>query len=123
MFIGSRSSVRRRSVSKSIRIVLPIILAFITAAIADGQQPETSVPTGTPEQTLPPASAKGSEGPSSAPLRVMVGKSLLINTSDRIKRISVTDPEVADPQVISQTQILIHGRSAGEVSLLIWDEF
>jgi pilus assembly protein CpaC len=123
MFIGSRSSVRRKSVSKSIRIVLPMILAFSTAAIADAQQPETPVPTGTPEQTLPPASAKGSEGASSAPLRVMVGKSLLINTSDRIKRISVTDPEVADPQVISQTQILIHGRSAGEVSLLIWDEF
>ena len=123
MFIGSRSSVRQRSVSKSIRIVLPIILAFSTATIAEQQQPETPVPTGTPEQTLPPAAAKGAESTSSAPLRVMVGKSLLINTSDRIKRISVTDPEIADPQVISQTQILVHGRSAGEVSLLIWDEF
>src|SRR5215470_7171179 len=60
------------------------------------------------------------EGP--APLRVMVGKSLLINTTDRLKRVSVTDPEIADPQVITPTQVLVHGRSPGEVSLLIWDE-
>ena len=68
------------------------------------------------ETQQPPAQ----EGP--APLRVMVGKSLLINTTDRLKRVSVTDPEIADPQVITPTQVLVHGRSPGEVSLLIWDE-
>jgi len=52
----------------------------------------------------------------------MVGKSLLINTSERLRRVSVTDPNVADVQVVTPTQILVHGRSAGEVSLLIWDE-
>src|SRR5215475_1805283 len=69
------------------------------------------------EAAAPPAAP---EGP--APLRVMVGKSLLINTTDRLKRVSVTDPEIADPQVITPTQVLVHGRSPGEVSLLIWDE-
>src|SRR6476620_8470659 len=62
-----------------------------------------------------------SEGP--APLRVMVGKSLLINTTDRLKRVSVTDPEIAVALVVTATQVLVHGRSPGEVSLLIWDEF
>jgi pilus assembly protein CpaC len=52
----------------------------------------------------------------------MVGKSLLINTTERLKRVSVTDDTIADPQVVSPTQILVHGRAAGEVSLLIWDE-
>jgi pilus assembly protein CpaC len=55
-------------------------------------------------------------------LRVLVGKSILINTTERIKRVSVTDAGVADPIVVAPTQILVHGRSAGEVSLLIWDE-
>src|ERR1700719_4157470 len=58
-----------------------------------------------------------------APLRVMVGKSLLINTTDRLKRVSVTDPTVADALVVTATQVLVHGRSPGEVSLLIWDEY
>jgi pilus assembly protein CpaC len=52
----------------------------------------------------------------------MVDKSLLINTTERLKRISVTDPSVAYATVITPTQILVHGRSPGEVSLLIWDE-
>ena len=52
----------------------------------------------------------------------MVDKSLLINTTERLKRISVTDPSVAYAVVITPTQILVHGRSPGEVSLLIWDE-
>jgi pilus assembly protein CpaC len=52
----------------------------------------------------------------------MVGKSLLLNTRDRIKRVSVTDATIADPLVVAPTQILVHGRAPGEVSLLIWDE-
>jgi pilus assembly protein CpaC len=52
----------------------------------------------------------------------MVGKSLLINTTEQLKRISVTDPAIAYATVITPTQILVHGRAPGEVSLLIWDE-
>lgn len=52
----------------------------------------------------------------------MVGKSLLINTTERLKRISITDPSIAFAQVITPTQILVHGKAPGEVSLLIWDE-
>ena len=52
----------------------------------------------------------------------MVGKSLLINTTERLRRVSVTDDAVADAMVVTPTQILVHGRAAGEVSLLIWDE-
>jgi pilus assembly protein CpaC len=76
-------------------------------------------PTGTQTTTLSPQSQQ-SQG--SAPLRVMVDKSLLINTTERLKRISVSDPAVVFATVVTPTQILVHGRSPGEVSLLIWDE-
>jgi len=52
----------------------------------------------------------------------MVDKSLLINTTERLRRISITDPTVAYAVVITPTQILVHGKAPGEVSLLIWDE-
>ena len=90
--------------------------------------PEQSAPQAAPSQASPQGPAAtaqaGSETESrgAAPLRVMVGKSLLINTTERLKRVSVTDPGVADAIVVTPTQILVHGRSAGEVSLLIWDE-
>ncbi|PYX35068.1 MAG: type II and III secretion system protein [Acidobacteria bacterium] len=78
----------------------------------------TQSTTRTAATSLPPQG----EAQGSAPLRVMVGKSLLINTTERLKRVSVTDPGVADALVLTPTQILVHGRSPGEVSLLIWDE-
>lgn len=90
-------------------------------------QPDASMPAA-PAQTVGPAPVTASpasqtEPQGSAPLRVMVGKSLLINTPNaRLKRVSVTDPAVAEVQVVTPNQILVHGRGAGEVSLLIWDE-
>src|SRR6266851_7171581 len=89
------------------------LAVLLFSAICLGQQPAT-------EQVQSQAPA-ASESP--APLRVMVGKSLLINTTDRLKRVSVTDPDVADALVVTATQVLVHGRSPGEVSLLIWDEY
>jgi pilus assembly protein CpaC len=83
------------------------------------QAPQEPTPPATSQTTLPPQSTQPQ---GSAPLRVMVDKSLLINTTEQIKRISVTDPSVADPTVLTPTQILVHGRAPGEVSLIIWDE-
>jgi pilus assembly protein CpaC len=114
-------------VESSLKIALPqaavgavavmlVLSAYSTAEL--GQQDATQQPEHPATASVPaPSEATGA-----APLRVMVGKSLLINTSERLKRVSVTDPAVADVQVVTPTQILVHGRSAGEVSLLIWDE-
>ncbi len=84
----------------------------------------TSSSQETPQTTLPPATGKQNEAESTgaAPLRVMVGKSLLINTTERLKRVSVTDPSVADAIVVTPTQVLVNGLAPGEISLLIWDE-
>jgi pilus assembly protein CpaC len=115
------------------RIVRVVALGFMLCVVSgvpwseDGTQQNTTPPpqaSQTPSQ-VPNASASQpaqSEQAGSAPLRVMVGKSLLINTTERLRRISVTDPEIADASVITPTQILVHGRAPGEVSLMIWDE-
>src|SRR3954466_12376827 len=73
-------------------------------------------------QQVPAGVTQEQPSQTSAPLRVMVGKSVLINTSDRLKRVSVTDPAVADALVVTPTQVMVHGRTPGEVSLLLWDE-
>jgi len=105
--------------------LLLALISFIPAYSEITQQPDSGAqaqsppPSGTQTATLP-AQAQAVQG--SAPLRVMVGKSLLINTTERLKRISVTDPAIAYAQVITPTQILVHGKSPGEISLLIWDE-
>jgi pilus assembly protein CpaC len=93
-------------------------LAHIQQSADPAAQPQSSAPNTTQTTTLP--AQQQPQG--SAPLRVMVGKSLLINTTERLRRISITDPGIAFAQVITPTQIMVHGKTPGEVSLLIWDE-
>jgi len=121
------SSVNTKA-GRLVLVVASLSLWLFTVSVVFAQQAPASAPSMPPEQAAPgPATpaAQQPAGPSAggaAPLRVMVGKSLLINTSDRLKRVSVTDPTIADAMAVTPTQILVHGRAAGEVSLLIWDE-
>jgi len=85
-----------------------------------GSQDNQQVAQPASSTASPPASTETTAG--AAPLRVMVGKSLLINTTERLKRVSVTDPSVADALVVTPTQVLVNGLAPGEISLLIWDE-
>jgi pilus assembly protein CpaC len=113
---------------------LTVALALLATMSAWGQprgregspqaSPEVTAPQENPPAQQPPSTAAPvpTETPGAAPLRVMVGKSLLINTTGRLRRVSVTDPSVADALVVTPTQILINGLAPGEVSLLIWDE-
>ncbi len=103
----------------TVTVALPGVAEIAQQAEAPAQVP-SQAPTTTQTTTLPAQTQQPSPG--SAPLRVMVGKSLLINTTEQLKRISVTDPAIAFAQVITPTQILVHGKTPGEVSLLIWDE-
>ncbi len=119
-----------KAVQKNLWMVTVIVTVIVGASLAaiSQDQPAAQPPaTQAPEQVQAPGPGASSQAPQAeaqgaAPLRVLVGKSLLINTTERLKRISVTDDAIADATPITPTQILVHGRAAGEVSLLIWDE-
>jgi pilus assembly protein CpaC len=79
--------------------------------------PATQAP---PVVAAQPAAAQESEGPQT--LHLLVGRSLVISSPTRIKRISLADPNIAEAIVVSPTQVLVNGKTPGGVSLLLWDE-
>jgi pilus assembly protein CpaC len=93
----------------------------LQSAAAAPSAPQTNAQPASAPQAAEPAQTQA-ELQTSAPLRVMVGKSLLVSTTDRLRRVSVTDPTVADAMVVTPTQVLVHGRAPGEVSLILWDD-
>lgn len=105
------------------KFILPLTAALLLAAPVFARS-AAETPTASQEtpQTTVPAPSSAADNSGAAPLRVMVGKSLLINTTERLKRVSVTDPAVADALAITPTQVLVNGLAPGETSLLIWDE-
>lgn len=54
-------------------------------------------------------------------MRVLVGKSLLIDLKSDAKRVSVANPEVAEVLVVTPRQVMINGLAEGETSIIIWD--
>ena len=75
-------------------------------AAGNGQQPE---------QTPPAIDAVNLKRVS-----LTAGRSTVVTTDFDISRIAVTNPAVADAVVVQPREILIDGKSAGTVSLIIW---
>ena len=48
------------------------------------------------------------------------GRSTVLNTPFDVTRIAVTNPAVADAVVVQPREVLIDGKSAGTVSLIVW---
>ena len=65
------------------------------------------------------ASQAGMEPPK---LRVLLGKSLIVNSDEPLRRVSVSNPGIASALIITERQVLIHGLRAGIVSLILWTQ-
>lgn len=53
-------------------------------------------------------------------LYAVVGKTQLIKFDEPVKRISITDPGLADIVLLSPKELLLNGKKAGRTSLLFW---
>jgi pilus assembly protein CpaC len=118
---------------RSLRQILFVLALLVTlhfgATMAHAQdQPAAQQPTTPAAQTQAPATpapvpvtqSAESEGPQA--LHLLVGRSIVISSPARIKRVSLADPNIAEAIVVSPTQVLVNGRTPGGVSLIIWDE-
>src|SRR5207247_10489689 len=55
-------------------------------------------------------------------LRVLLGRTLLLRSSDPLKRVSITNPDIATAVTVSPKEIIIHGLSLGVVTLILWND-
>jgi pilus assembly protein CpaC len=110
--------------------ILFVALCFVApAVVAQTQQaPATQAPANpsiAPAAQIPvtpTVTSQGQESSEPQTLHLLVGRSLVITSPSRIKRVSLADPEIAEALVVSPTQVLVNGKKPGGVSLLIWDE-
>ena len=52
---------------------------------------------------------------------LLVGRSTVLNVGAAIARVSLTVPDIADAMVTAPSQLLIHGKQPGTISLFVWD--
>jgi pilus assembly protein CpaC len=83
-------------------------------------QARASVAAAVPAQE--PQTAHSSMPTETQSVHVQVGRSIILNTQSRLRRIVVSSPDVLDTTIISPTQVVVTAKAAGSSSLVMWDE-
>jgi pilus assembly protein CpaC len=58
----------------------------------------------------------------SAPIHIMVGRSMLVSTANRLAKVYVTNPAIIDSYTASPNQLVVAAKQPGVSSLIVWDE-
>jgi pilus assembly protein CpaC len=53
---------------------------------------------------------------------LLVGRSTIIRTDRPIARVSISTPDIADAMVTAPRELLVHGKTPGTISLLVWND-
>jgi len=74
-------------------------------------------------QTQPNTTLAGTENVLVYPsIAVAVNKAVVIRLPKKATKVAVTQPKIAEVEVLSPDTVLIHGRAVGATSLVIWFE-
>jgi pilus assembly protein CpaC len=106
----------RRPAAFFAALVVYIIVVLVASPVAQS-----------PQAFSPGAPANGANTPirdavSGSEIDLLVGRSTILNVGATIARVSLTVPDVADAMVTAPTQLLIHGKTPGIISLFVWDK-
>jgi pilus assembly protein CpaC len=86
------------------------VLLLLTPGLQAAQDPQPA-----------PAAAAAQDNPEAFPkIRVTAGRSTIVPTDFNVTRIAVTNPAVADAVVVEPREILVDGKTAGTISLIVW---
>ncbi len=99
---------------RTIRLLILIVAVFDTTVLHAQAPllPVTSVVT---------SRAEAATENDTRAVRLLVGRSTLVDVATPITRVSLTSPDVADALVTSPNQLLINGKMPGTISMFVWD--
>jgi pilus assembly protein CpaC len=99
---------------------LPGLCAIALVVTTSNPQAQAQAPQGAanpaPQRPLP-APEPSVDYPK---IKITAGRSTVMSTDFDITRIAITNPAIADGVVVQPREILIDGKSAGTVSLIVW---
>jgi len=91
-------------------------------AAGDRKAEQQSSPTPAAETPAQAQLAQPSLAPETQSVHIQVGRSIVLNTQSRLRRIVVSNPNVLDTVTVSTTQVVVTAKMPGSSSLVLWDE-
>jgi pilus assembly protein CpaC len=82
-----------------------------------------ATPAAVPAQSADPSAPFVSEATAkTSQLKLLINKSVVLETRTPYKRVSVGQPEIADVNLLGTNRILVTGKHAGSTQLVVWDD-
>jgi pilus assembly protein CpaC len=114
----SRHAMRARARAKFVWTGVGILLV----ALAGGGSIVWAQAPALPASAAAAAAAnRAAAEPEASSVRLMVGRSTVLDIGSPIARVSLTSAEIADAMVTSPDQLLINGKMPGTISMFVWD--
>jgi pilus assembly protein CpaC len=128
--IQSKPAPRRAARAWKFGACAACLLAAIAGA-AFAQDPASGAPAAQPTTSRPAAPSTRPSGggasiardyPDGGLLNLMANKSTVVKTRVPYKNVSISQPEIADVNLVGPSDILLTGRKPGVTQLIIWDD-
>src|SRR5579875_1841992 len=78
-----------------------------------------SAAVATPDHQQPVGAVSSPLSPST--LTLQINKSMVLERPQGVRRISISNPDIAEAVAVSSTEILINGKTTGDTNLILWD--
>ena len=99
------------------------LLALTAASMAAGTGAASPARTDAQAPSQPAApQAETALAPQTQSLHIEVGRSIVMNVQNRLRRIVVSNNNVLDTATVSPTQVVVTAKAPGTSSLVLWDE-
>lgn len=99
-----------------------VLLAGTMQAAGDRKAEQQSSPAPATETPAQSQLAAPTLAPETQSVHIQVGRSIVLNTQSRLRRIVVSNPNVLDTVTVSTTQVVVTAKAPGSSSLVLWDE-
>ena len=98
------------------------ICGGVCLAMACVVHPQAQAPVAPAAPQAPQVAGRTIELPAMPRVVLTAGRSTVLPTDFNITRIAITNPAVADGVVVAPREILIDGKTAGTISLIVWGD-
>jgi pilus assembly protein CpaC len=103
------------------RIFRSALAAFIIVILVAAPQAQQATTQFVGASGPAPVATPREPGDTTTDIDLLVGRSLVVNVASVISRVSLTVPDIADAMVTAPSQLLVHGKQPGTISLFVWD--
>jgi pilus assembly protein CpaC len=118
MFAAHTTESRRLRPSRPAAFFAALVVFIIVILVAAPQAQQRPLFAPSPSAA---AASRDAAPPDATEIDLLVGRSTILNVGAPITRVSLTVPDIADALVTTPTQLLIHGKAPGTISLFVWD--